>query len=109
MCVLRWCRPCRAEWGIFWVNNDDDQHELYVDDDPTKDVQELVESDDAADNSHEDYIDDDMMSVTDLDDNDDMSNPYNVDSVSNDTDDEMDEEDDDVDEEDNEIYWKVNI
>ena len=37
------------------------------------------------------------MSVTDLDDDDDMANPYNVDSTSDDTDDELDEEDDDVD------------
>ena len=38
------------------------------------------------------------MSVTD----DDMANPYNVDYVFDDTEDDMDEEDD-------EIYWKVNI
>ena len=44
------------------------------------------------------------MSVTDLDDDDDMANPYNVDSVSDDTDDDLDEEEDDVDEEDDEIY-----
>ena len=43
-----------------------------------------------------------MMIITDLDDNDDMANPYNVDSRFDDTDDELDEEDD-------EIYWKVNI
>ena len=36
------------------------------------------------------------MSITDLDDDDDMANPYNVDSGSNDTDDELDEEDDEV-------------
>ena len=41
------------------------------------------------------------MSVTDLDDNDDMANPYNVDFGSDDTDDELD---DDLDEEDDEIY-----
>ena len=70
-----------------------DQHELDDDYDPTKDVQELVESDDVADNSHEDYTDDDTMSVTDLDDDDDMTNPYNVDYVYDDTDDDMDEED----------------
>ena len=34
------------------------------------------------------------MIVTDLDDNDDMANPYNVDSGSDDTDDELDEEGD---------------
>ena len=45
-----------------------------------------------------------MMSVIDDDDNDDMANPYNVDYVSNDTDDYLDEEDDDMDEEDDEIY-----
>ena len=49
------------------------------------------------------------MSVTDEDDDDDMANPYNVDYVSDDTDDDMDEEDADMDEEDDEIYLKVNI
>ena len=44
------------------------------------------------------------MSITNLDDDDDMANPYNVDFGSNDTDDDLDEEDDDVDEEDDEIY-----
>ena len=44
------------------------------------------------------------MSITNLDDDDDMTNPYNVDYGSNDTDDDLDEEDDDVDEEDDEIY-----
>ena len=42
------------------------------------------------------------MSITDLDDDDDMANPYNVDSGSDDIDDDLDEEED-------EIYWKVNI
>ena len=36
------------------------------------------------------------MIVTDLDDDDDMANPYNVESISNDTDDDLDEEDDEV-------------
>ena len=49
------------------------------------------------------------MSVTNLDDNDDMANPYNVYFGSDDIDDDLDEEDDDVDEEYDEIYWKVNI
>ena len=40
------------------------------------------------------------MIVIDIDDDDDMSNPYNVDSGSDDTDDELDEEDD-------EFYWSV--
>ena len=44
------------------------------------------------------------MSITKLDDDDDMVNPYNFDSVSDDTDDDLDEENDDVDEEDDEIY-----
>ena len=44
------------------------------------------------------------MSFIDLDDNDDMANPYDVESRSNDTDDDLNEEDDDLDEEDNEIY-----
>ena len=43
------------------------------------------------------------MSVTDLDDNDDMANPYNVDSRYDDIDDDLDEEDDDMDEEDDGI------
>ena len=42
------------------------------------------------------------MSITELEDDDDMANPYNVDFGSDDTDDHLDEEDD-------EIYWKVNI
>ena len=37
-----------------------------------------------------------MMSVTHLDDDDDMANPYNVESGSDDTDDELDEEDDEI-------------
>ena len=41
-----------------------------------------------------------MMIVTDLDDDDDMANPYNFDSGSDDIDDELDEEDD-------EFYWSV--
>ena len=36
------------------------------------------------------------MSVTDLDDDDDMANPYNVHSGSDDTDDDLDEEDDEI-------------
>ena len=54
-----------------------DQLELADDDDPTEDVQGIVESDDVADNAVEDYSDDDTMSVTD---DDDMANPYNVDT-----------------------------
>ena len=57
-----------------------------------------------ADNANEYYFDDDTMSATDDDDDDDMANPYNVDYVSNDTNDDMDEEDVDMDEEDDEIY-----
>ena len=49
------------------------------------------------------------MIVIDLDEINDMANPKNVDSGSDDTDDDLDEEDDDVNEEDNEIYWKVII
>ena len=41
-----------------------------------------------------------MMIVTDLDDDDDMANPYNVDSGYDYTDDDLDEEYD-------EIYWSV--
>ena len=44
------------------------------------------------------------MITTNLDDDDDMSNPYNFDSRSDDTDDDLDKEDDDLDEEDDEIY-----
>ena len=40
------------------------------------------------------------MSAIELDDDDDMANPYNVDSRSDDTDDVLDEEDD-------EVYWNV--
>ena len=40
-----------------------------------------------------------MMIVTDLDDDDDMGNPFIVDSGSDDTDDDVDEEDDEMDEE----------
>ena len=40
------------------------------------------------------------MTVTDLYDHDDMVNPYNVDSVSDDTNDDLDEEDD-------EVHWSV--
>ena len=95
------------EEGTLEEQDDDEEHaqqELDDDDDPIEDVQELVESYGVADNAHEDYTDDAMMSLTDLDDDDDMSNPYNVDSGFDDTDDDLDEEDDDVDEEDDEIY-----
>ena len=37
-----------------------------------------------------------MMIITDLDDDDDMTNPYNVDSGSDDKDDDLDEEDDEI-------------
>ena len=51
-----------------------DQHDELDDHDYwTKDVQELVESNDVVENSHEDYIDDDMMIVNDIDDEDDMA------------------------------------
>ena len=49
-----------------------------------------------TDNVHEDDIDDEMMIVTDIYDDDDMANPYNFDSSSDDTDDELDEEYDEV-------------
>ena len=45
-----------------------------------------------------------MMTVTDLDDNDDMTNPYNVESGSNDMNDDLDDE---LDEKDDEVYWSV--
>ena len=51
-----------------------------------------------------------MINITYLDDDDDMANPYNVDSGSNDIDDDMDEEDDDIDEEDNDMdeeYYEI--
>ena len=95
------------EEGTLEEEDDDeehDQHESNADDDPVEDVQELVESYDVADNVHEDYIDDDTMSINDLDDANDMANIYNVDSGSDDTDDDLDEEDDDLDEEDDEIF-----
>ena len=49
-------------------------------------------------------IDNDMMLITDLDDDDDMANPYNVDFGFDDTDDDFD---DDLYEEDDEVYWSV--
>ena len=94
------------EEGSLEEEDDDeehDQHDLGDDDDPTEDVQEIVESDDVADNADENYTDDDTMSVIDDDDDDDMANTYNVDSGSDDTDDDLDEEDDDMDEEDDEV------
>ena len=95
------------EEGSLEEEDDDeehDQHELADDDNPTKDVQEIVESNDVANNVDEDYTDDDRMSVSDDDDDDDMANLYNVDSRYVDANDELDEEDVDMDEEDNEIY-----
>ena len=41
-----------------------------------------------------------MMIIIDIDDNDDMAKPYNVESRSDDTDDELDEDDD-------EVLWSV--
>ena len=41
-----------------------------------------------------------MMIITDIDDDDDMANPYNVDSGLDDTDDDLAEEDD-------EVHWSV--
>ena len=43
-----------------------------------EDGEESVESNDVADNVHEDDIDDDMMIKTDIDDDDNMANPYNI-------------------------------
>ena len=43
------------------------------------------------------------MSITDDDGDDDMANPYNVDSGCDDIDDDLDEEENDMDEEDDEI------
>ena len=81
-----------------------DQHELDDDDDLVEDVlQETIESDDVVNNADEIYTGDDTMSITGDDDDDDMANPYNVDSRSNDIYDDLNEEDDDMDEEDNEI------
>ena len=57
----------------------------------------ILESNDVADNAHKDDIANGMMIVTEVDDDDDMANPYNVDSTaSDDTDDDLDEEDDEV-------------
>ena len=41
-----------------------------------------------------------MVIITNMNDDDDMANPYNVDSGSDDTDDDLDEEDD-------EVHWSV--
>ena len=91
------------EEGSLEEEYDDEEHDqldLVGDDDPTEDVQEIVESYDVADNVVQDYSNDDTMSITDDDDDDDddddMANPYNVDYVSDDTDDDMDEEDDEI-------------
>ena len=87
------------EQGYLEEEDDDeehDQHKLDYDDDPTKDVQELVESYDVVDNAHEYDINDDMMIVTDLDDDYDMDNPQNVDSGSDDMNDDLDEGYDEV-------------
>ena len=73
-------------------DEDHDKHDLDDHDDPEEDFQELVESNNVAGNAHEDYIDNDMMIITDLHDDDDMANPYNVDSGSNDTNDDLDDE-----------------
>ena len=74
-----------------------DQHELDDDDYLAEDVlQEIVESDDVANNADESYTNDHTMSITDDDDDDDMANPYNVDSGSDDTNDDLDEEDDEI-------------
>ena len=61
-----------------------------------EDVEELVEADDVRDNVHdEDDIDDDQFIETKSDDDDDIaSNPYNVESRSDDTDEDLDGEDD---------------
>ena len=76
-------------------NVEDDQHDLehHV---PDVDDEELVESDDVADSVHEDYIVEDLMIENDINDDDDMANPYNVKSRSDDTYDDLDEEDDEV-------------
>ena len=95
------------EEGSLEEEYDDEEHdqlELADDDDPTEDVQGIVELGDVADNADEYYFDNDTMSITDNDDDDNMANPYNVDYVSDDTDDDMDGEDADMDEEDDKIY-----
>ena len=72
-----------------------DHHEL---DDHVleEDIEELVETDDVADNVHEDDIDDDMMIKNDIDGDDDMDNPYHFESRSDDINDYLNEEDDEV-------------
>ena len=86
------------EEGSLEEEDNDEYHDNHELDDhvPEEDIKELVELDDVAGNAHEDDIDNDMMIVTDLEDDDDMANPYNVDSRSDDTDDVLDEEDDEV-------------
>ena len=56
----------------------------------------LVESDDVIDNGYGNYTNNDTMSVNDIDVDDDMANPSNVDSRFNDTDVDLDEEDDKI-------------
>ena len=84
------------EYGLEEEDNVEDDQPKLDDHVPKEDVEELVVSDDVANNVHEDDIDDDIMIVTNIDDDDDMTNPYNFDSGSDDTYDELDEEDDEV-------------
>ena len=82
-------------------DKDHDKHALDDHDDPQEYVKELVELDDVQDQAHEDDINDDMMIITNLYDDDDMVNPYNVDSGYDDTNDDLDDESD---EEYDEVY-----
>ena len=88
------------EEGVEEEDDVEDQHELYIDHGSEEYVEELVEPDDVGDNVHdEDDIDDDFIE-TDSDNNDDMDfDPYNVESVSDDTDVDLDGEDD------HELHW----
>ena len=79
-----------SEKGLEEENDfEHDQHEL---DDHVREEydEELVELDDVTDNVHEDDIDDDIMIITDIDDDDDLGNPYNVESRQDDTYDDLD-------------------
>ena len=76
---------------------DDDQDQRLVDDVPDEDVEEEeLDDDDVGVNVHEDgiHVNDDIIKTDIDDDDDDMTNPYNVESGSDDTDKELDEEED---------------
>ena len=67
------------EEGVEEEDDVEDQHELDIDHGPEEYVEQLVEPDDIGDNVHEYDIDNDIIEI-DIDDDDDMANPYSVES-----------------------------